>query len=144
TTILLDHTQSLKPAKPRVQQESILKKANFPAFVHAETDFIDFNVQRTIPHKFSEYGPGVAVGDINSDGLDDMIVGGAAGMSAFAFFQRPDGTFTEATPVYPLKPEEDTGLLLFDVDLDGDLDLYATSGSIEFGTQTERYRDRLY
>ncbi len=144
TTILLDHTDALKPVGQRLRPEAILKKARFPAFVHAESDFIDFNIQRTIPHKFSEFGPGIAVGDINSDGLEDLIVGGAAGKSAFAFFQRPDGTFAEAAPVYPPKPEEDTGLLLVDVDLDGDLDLYATSGSIEFGTQTERYRDRLY
>ena len=38
-------------------------------YKHPEDDKIDFNLQRTLPHKFSQAGPGICVGDINNDGL---------------------------------------------------------------------------
>src|SRR5205085_6650621 len=33
-------------------------------YVHQQRDFIDFNIQKLLPHKFTEYVPGIAVGDI--------------------------------------------------------------------------------
>lgn len=43
-------------------------------YVHHENDFIDFNVQKLIPHKLSEYTPALATGDMNNDGLDDIVI----------------------------------------------------------------------
>ncbi|NVK51035.1 MAG: CRTAC1 family protein, partial [Cyclobacteriaceae bacterium] len=39
------------------------------SFVHQEQDKIDYNVQRTLPHKLTQYGPALAVGDLNGDGM---------------------------------------------------------------------------
>jgi hypothetical protein len=36
---------------------------------HREKDFIDFDRERLIPHKLSQYGPGLAAGDIDGNGL---------------------------------------------------------------------------
>jgi hypothetical protein len=116
------------------------------SYKHQEEDQIDYNLQRTIPHKFSQAGPGIGVGDINKDGLDDFIVGGSKDNNTVFFLQRPDGTFDQKQNYLNTKdkPEEDEGLLLFDADNDDDLDLYIVSGSIEPGTSYDIYQDRLY
>jgi hypothetical protein len=117
-------------------------------FNHTEKDFIDFNIQKLLPHKFSEYGPALAAGDIDGNGLDDIICGGSLSYSAQFFLQQPNHTFIQS-PLMPgedmtTKKQEDTGLLLFDADGDGDLDLYIASGGYENQSNAPSYQDRLY
>jgi len=115
------------------------------SYKHEENDQIDYYIQKTIPHKFSQAGPGIAVGDINGDGLEDFILGGSSFYNATIFTQEENGRFSESE--FDKKNEkynEDEGLLLFDADNDNDLDLYIVSGSYEFPPGHERYRDRLY
>lgn len=114
-------------------------------FKHAEDDKIDYNLQRTLPHKFSQAGPGLAAGDINNDGLDDIIVGGPALYNHVVYKQKRDGSFSTDSKLGKdiNKISEDLGLLLFDADNDADLDLYVVSGSIE-SQDADVYQDRLY
>ena len=111
-------------------------------YTHTEQDFIDFNQQRTLPHKLSQAGPGLAVGDVNGDKLEDLVVGGSVGNSYTLFTQRRDGTFESTQLPQRPKPTEDEGLLLFDADGDKDLDLYIVSGGVE-GNAPGDYQDRL-
>lgn len=114
-------------------------------YSHTEDDKIDFNLQRTLPHKFSQYGPAVAVGDINGDDLEDFITGGSANRAVEFYLQKKDGTFSSHTGIEKSElPNEYLGLLLFDIDSDGDLDLYAVSGSVEFPFPSESYEDHVY
>lgn len=113
-------------------------------YKHKEELYIDFKVQPLLPHLLSQNGPGIAVGDINGDELEDFYIGGAFKHSGSFFIQNADGKFKEKVLTNDQKYEEDMGTLLFDADLDGDLDLYIVSGSSEFRAGSPYYRDRLY
>jgi hypothetical protein len=146
-----DATVSYSFGTPRVASGAIFRNITDSAGIHyrqQEKDYIDFNVQKLLPHKFSQYGPGMAVGDIDGNGLDDLVVGGSAYHSAEIFLQQPDGRFV-AEALLPdsvaLKKEnDDEGILLFDADGDGDLDLYIAGGGYEHQENREVYQDRLY
>ena len=131
------------PAAPKLFRER--SKGLNVTYKHQEWDKVDFYRQRTLPHKFSQSGPGLAVGDVNGDGLEDFITGKSALFDAMLFLQQGNGTFV-ASAITNAKDRkfEDAGLLLFDADNDGDLDLYAVSGSYEFDLNDERHQDRLY
>jgi hypothetical protein len=111
-------------------------------FEHREDEFVDFKIQPLLPHMHSRNGPGIAVGDINGDGLEDCHVGGAAGQPASLMVQQPDGSFLQSP--FPDQEYEDMGSLFFDADRDGDLDLYVVSGGGSFPAGDSRYQDRLY
>lgn len=114
------------------------------AYVHQEIDFIDYNIQRNIPHKFSQYGPSIAVGDINGDGRDDAYLGGSRKYEGAIFLQQADGTFNSSGGMRNEEKEgEDVGSLLFDADGDGDQDLYLVRGSSEYPEDSEFFQDQL-
>src|SRR6185312_11138069 len=117
-------------------------------FTQPYKDFNDFAVQGLLPHKFSEYGPALAVGDVDGNGLDDILLGGAFGFSAQIFLQQPDGNFVQRNLLreddISSKGREDEGLLLFDADGDGDLDIYIASGGFQAKSMSAAYQDRLY
>jgi hypothetical protein len=115
-------------------------------YKHEQRDFIDFNIQKLLPHKFTEYGPALAVGDVNGDQLDDIVIGGSTSHSPTLLFQQSDGRFHQRSLLADsaAKIYDDMGILLFDADNDGDLDLYIASGGYEAKAGSNAYEDRLY
>ncbi len=118
-------------------------------YVHNDIDFNeDFNIQTTLPHKLSEYTPALAAGDIDGNGLDDLIIGGNAFVPAQMFLQLQGGMFQQR----PLVAGEDStrinykdaGLLLFDANDDGALDLYIARGGYKYRQNSPNYQDKLY
>ena len=111
-----------------------------------ENVFDDFKVQLLLPQKQSEMSSPLAIGDINSDGLDDFFVGNSKGEKATLYIQNKDGEFTETDQkLWNLEKEfEDTDAKFIDIDNDNDLDLYVTSGGYEVEQNSKFLQDRLY
>ncbi len=117
-------------------------------YVNATQDNIDFNIQKLLPHKLSGYSPALAVGDVDGNGLDDIIVGGNPNQPAQVLLQQPDGKFVQRD-LFPGKPygllnSKDEGLLLFDANGDGKPDLYIARGGYISAAGDTSYQDQLY
>lgn len=114
-------------------------------YEHKEDKYDDYSKEPLLPHRYSRLGPALAVGDINSDGLSDFFVGNAAGSEGKLYQQDEEGAFFEVEG--PWKDDdvfEDVGAFFFDVDGDGNQDLYVSSGGNHLPAQENEYRDRLY
>jgi len=139
---------SLKfPLVPK-QEKKIFKEVSKEigaTYLHEEKDIIDYNLQRTLPHKLTQNGPFITGGDLNGDGFEDFIIASSSGMSPQIFFQDKSGNFTKK---YLFTDEEnkmfeEESIALFDLENDGDLDIYLVSGSNEFELESNFYNDRL-
>ena len=151
-TLVVDiKNASLVKKSPPADQSLIFKEVSEELgidFLHPERDYIDYNAQSLLLHKLSQFGPGLAVSDVNNDGLDDFYIGGSHFNKGRFFIQSSDGTFSEKDllpgPEGESKREEELGVLFFDADQDQDEDLYLVSGGYEYSISDSSYQDRLF
>lgn len=113
----------------------------FDGVAHREKPFDDFQQQPLLPQRLSQIGPGMAWGDADGDGDGDLYLAGAAGHVGQLLLRASNGAFhrKEQSVFDEDRPAEDMAPLFFDVDSDGDQDLYVVSGSVETTAA-----DRLY
>ncbi len=112
-------------------------------YQHQEVEFVDFKVQPLLPHMLSKNGPGIAVGDVNGDSLEDFFIGGTAASNGSFFFQNKNGSFIQH-PLTKKSLSDDMGVLLFDADNDNDLDLYIVGGGSENPINSDAYQDGFF
>ena len=146
--LTVEYSEAEENPLPRARANDTLFEEVTPAtgidFIHKENDFVDFKVQPILPHMHSRNGPGIGAGDINGDGFDDVYIGGAAGSSRTIFVQGSDGIFRRQRASGIDSLSDDMGVLLFDAENDGDLDLYIASGGSEHAAASAAYRDHFY
>jgi hypothetical protein len=138
------------PAPPAATRDHLfqpMEARRAPKYRHKVGNLIDYDVQALLPSLPSSQGPPIAVADVNGDGLDDVFIGGAAGVPGRLFLQQKDGSFVESTQGQPWvadKDYDDWGALLFDANGDGLPDLYVASGSYHRAPASRWLQDRLY
>jgi len=135
-------------ANDKVADRQPMFEAIEPAidFTHEENSFSDFDRNRLLFQMASNEGPAIVKGDVNGDGLEDVLLGGSKGLSAQLFLQTSSGAFepgqNQAFVAHSLS--EDIDAKLADLDGDGDLDLLVASGGNEYGGGDLNLRDRIY
>ncbi len=153
--------ESYSFTKPALNKQGLFTEVTQTAgitYKHQDDDFVDFNIQKLLPHKLSEYTPALSAGDVDGNGYDDLVIGGTSKYPAQVLLQQANGRFVQK----PLTPQQaaavkappsnfgdvttvkDAGSLLFDADGDGDLDLYAASGGYASQPGSAVYQDRFY
>ncbi|MCB0613687.1 MAG: VCBS repeat-containing protein, partial [Phaeodactylibacter sp.] len=110
---------------------------------HKENAYIDFNRERLVYHGHSNEGPRVAAGDVNGDGITDLLMPGPKGMSCMLYLSEKDGTLTAKEITAVSADAEYVAAHLFDADQDGDLDAYLASGGVEITEYSALLQDQI-
>ena len=115
-------------------------------FKHKENQFVEFKREPLMPNIVSIDGPALAIGDINSDGLDDVYIGGSKRIKGVIFIQSDDGTFLKKPSLIIDNDStfEDVDAAFADIENDGDLDLVIAGGGNEFWGDSEYLTQRIY
>ena len=115
------------------------------SFKHQENEYDDFEKEILLPYKQSTLGPHMSQADVNGDGNQDLYIGGAAGQSGELYLGNGVGYKLAPNKAFGVDASsEDMESVFFDLDGDGDLELYVVSGGNEFPSNAKQYRDRLY
>ena len=117
-----------------------------PNVIHKESNFVDFNRERLIYHMCSSEGPKMTKGDINGDNEEDILISSSKGNSIQILIKNGSDYYLDKKNkkiFEDLKNVENSEILPFDADNDGDLDLYYSSGSVEHSIYSQTLYDRL-
>jgi len=103
-------------------------------FNHRDGTSIEFTRDPLIPYATTNEGPVIKAGDLNNDGLQDLIALGAKGQATELWNQLQDGSFKkkEISHFEESKTSEDIDVVIFDANNDELNDILIVSGGNEF------------
>tara|TARA_B100000780_G_scaffold272644_2_gene235141 strand:- start:183 stop:3434 length:3252 start_codon:yes stop_codon:yes gene_type:complete len=141
--ILSPSSRDRKSIKDFTESKFILKK--FP-FRHIENTYYDEDKEFLIPERLSQEGPATIFADFDNDGIKDFFIGGAKEQPAQVLFGTSKGSFyNKFIPDFDRdRGYEDVAVSTFDIDRDGDLDLYIGSGGNQEVSPNPSLEDRIY
>lgn len=150
-TVVISESEAQKPEHKEEQKnnKSIFKNVSEIIdldYLHVENTYVDFDRDRLLYHMRSTEGPKLDIGDVNNDGLMDFYIGGAKNSAGKLFLNIGQNKYksSNADLFEKDKQSEDSQVVFFDTDNDGDLDLYVSSGGVEYSSSSYALFDRLY
>lgn len=150
-TVVISESEAQKPEHKEEQKnnKSIFKNVSEIIdldYLHVENTYVDFDRDRLLYHMRSTEGPKLDIGDVNNDGLMDFYIGGAKNSAGKLFLNIGQNKYKSSNEdIFEKdKQSEDSQVVFFDTDNDGDLDLYVSSGGVEYSSSSYALFDRLY
>ena len=112
---------------------------------HTEDKYIDFLQEGLIIKMLSREGQAGGAGDFDGDKIDDVFLGGAHGQAAQLYLKTDKGFRLKPNPIFVYDAQfEDTAVEIFDVDQDGDVDIFVGSGGNHQPQNSAIFSDRIY
>ncbi|TDS18850.1 VCBS repeat protein [Maribacter caenipelagi] len=146
--LVLEESNAKKSALVKDKSDVLFSKVSSTInYQHQSSSVNDFKRQSLLMKQVSHDGPPMAKGDINNDGLEDIIIGGGIEQATSVFIQTKNKKFTQKVNAsFDLdKAHFDSDIALFDVNKDGNLDMYvASAGYHNFAQNDPLLQDRLY
>jgi len=114
-------------------------------FTHIEDRYKDFARHKLIPYQLSNKGPGIAIGDLNNDGKQDIFFGGSKFKRSHVYIQE-DSNYVSKAFHHILKDSinEEVSAVIDDFTNDAKNELFVGTAGNDFQPPSKPLLDRYY